>query len=189
MSSEDTSAFLKSIDTSHVVGLRDRALIAVMVFAFARVSAVVELKVEDYFPLKKRWWLRLSEKGGKVNEMGCHHKLEDYLDAYIAAAGIADDKKGPLFRAAIGRTRKLSARPMSRVDAWYMVQRRTADAGIEAAIGNHSFRAIGITDYMENGGDITIAQRMAGHANIKTTEVYDRRDDEVSFSEIERVGI
>jgi integrase len=103
MSSEDTSAFLKSIDTSHVVGLRDRALIAVMVFAFARVSAVVGPKVEDYFPLKKRWWLRLHEKGGKVNEMGCHHKLEEYLDAYIAAAGIADDKKGPLFRAAIVR--------------------------------------------------------------------------------------
>jgi site-specific recombinase XerD len=76
MSSEDTTAFLKSIDIAHVVGLRDRALIAVMVFAFARVSAVVGLKVEDYFPLKKRWWLRLHEKGGKVNEMGCHHKLE-----------------------------------------------------------------------------------------------------------------
>jgi site-specific recombinase XerD len=189
MSSEDTSAFLRSIDTSHVVGLRDRALIAVMVYSFARVSAVVGLKVEDYFPLKKRYWLRLHEKGGKVNEMGCHHKLEEYLDAYIAAAGIAADKKGPLFRAAVGRTGKLSGRPMSRVDAWYMVQRRTADAGIDAAIGNHSFRAIGITDYMENGGDITIAQRMAGHANIKTTQVYDRRADEVSFSEIERVGI
>ena len=189
MSSEDTTAFLKSIDTSHVVGLRDRALIAVMVFAFARVSAVVGLTVEDYFPLKKRWWLRLHEKNGKVNEMGCHHKLEEYLDAYIAAAGIADDRKGPLFRAAIGRTGKLSDRPMSRVDAWYMVRRRAKDAGVEAAIGNHSFRAIGITDYMENGGDITIAQRMAGHANIKTTQVYDRREDEVSFSEIERVGI
>ena len=189
MSSSDTSAFLKSIDTSHVVGLRDRAFIAVMVFAFARVSAVVGLKVEDYFPLKKRWWLRLHEKGGKVNEMGCHHKLEQFLDEYIAAAGIADDRKGSLFRAAIGRTGKLSERSMSRVDAWYMVRRRAADAGIEAAIGNHSFRAIGITDYMENGGDITIAQRMAGHANIKTTQVYDRRDDEVSFSEIEKVGI
>lgn len=189
MSSEDTSAFLRSIDTSHVVGLRDRALIAVMVYSFARVSAVIDLKVEDYFPLRKRWWLRLREKGGKVNEMGCHHKLEEYLDAYIAAAGIAADKKAPLFRAAIGRTGKLSDRPMSRVDAWYMVQRRRADAGIDAAVGNHSFRAIGITDYMENGGDITIAQRMAGHANIKTTQVYDRRMDEVSFSEIERVGI
>jgi site-specific recombinase XerC len=80
-------------------GLRDRALIGVMVYAFARVSAVVSLKVEDYFPLQKRWWLRLREKGGKVNEMGCHHKLEQYLDEYIAAAGITQDKKGPLFRA------------------------------------------------------------------------------------------
>ena len=112
MSSEDTSAFLKTIDTSHVVGLRDRALIAVMVYSFARVSAVVGLKVEDYFPLKKRYWLRLHEKGGKVNEMGCHHKLEEYLDAYIAAADIAADRKAPLFRAAVGRTRKLSERPM-----------------------------------------------------------------------------
>jgi site-specific recombinase XerC len=98
MSSQETTEFLKNIDTAHVVGLRDRALIGVMVYAFARVSAVVSLKVEDYFPLQKRWWLRLKEKGGEVNEMGCHHKLEQYLDEYIAAAGIAEDKKGPLFR-------------------------------------------------------------------------------------------
>jgi site-specific recombinase XerD len=189
MSSGDTTAFLSSIDVSHVVGLRDRAFIGVMVYAFARVSAVVNLKVEDYFPLKKRWWLRLQEKGGKVNEMGCHHKLEQFLDEYISAAGIKDDKKGPLFRSAIGRTKKLSGNPMSRVDAWYMVRRRAKDAGVEAAIGNHSFRAIGITDYLERGGDINIAKRMAGHSNVKTTELYDRRGDDISFSEIERVGI
>lgn len=88
-------------------------------YAFARVSAVVGLKVEDYFPLKKRWWLRLHEKGGKVNEMGCHHELELYLDEYITAAGIAADGKGSLFRTAIGRTGELSERSMSRVDAWY----------------------------------------------------------------------
>jgi integrase/recombinase XerD len=78
---------------------------------------------------------------------------------------------------------------MSRVDAWYMVRRRAKDAGMETAIGNHSFRAIGITDYLERGGDINIAKRMAGHSNVKTTELYDRRGDDVSFSEIERVGI
>jgi integrase/recombinase XerD len=189
MSSEDTTAFLKSIDTSHVVGLRDRAFIAVMVYGFARVSAVVSLKVEDYFPLKKRWWLRLQEKGGKVNEMGCHHKLDQYLDAYIAAAGIAEDKKSPLFRSAIGRTGKLSDRPMSRFDAWYMVRRRAENAGIEAAIGNHSFRAIGLTDYMDNDGDITVAQRMAGHEDISTTRLYDRRNDDFDFGEVEKVGI
>src|SRR5260370_25897673 len=165
MSSEDTSAFLKTIDTSSVVGLRDRALIAVMIYSFARVSAVVGLKVEDYFPLKKRWWLRLHEKGGKVNEMGCHHKLEEYLDGDIASAGTSVDTTRPLVPASIGRTGKLSDRPLSRDDAWYMERLRTAHSGIDGAIVNHSFRAIGITDYMENGGGITISQRLAGHAN------------------------
>ena len=148
----------------------------------ARISALFQDR-------RKLFKNPLREKGGKVNEMGCHHKLEQYLDEYIAKAGIAEDKKGPLFRGAIGRTGKLSERSMSRVDAWYMVRRRARDAGIETAIGNHSFRAIGITDYLERGGDINIAKRMAGHSNVKTTELYDRRGDEVSFSEIERVGI
>src|SRR5580698_10192747 len=76
-----------------------------MTYTFARVGAVVALNVEDYFAQKKRWWLRLREKNGKVNEMPCHHKLEAYLDAYISAAGIGDDRKGPLFRAAIGKRR------------------------------------------------------------------------------------
>ncbi len=102
LSSEEATALLQGMDVSSVVGLRDRALIAVMTYTFARVSAVVGLKVEDYFPQKKRWWLRLREKNGKVNEMPCHHKLENYLDAYIEAAGIGEDRKGPLFRAAVG---------------------------------------------------------------------------------------
>ena len=98
LSSEEATALLTGMDVSTVVGLRDRAIIAVMTYTFARVGAVVALSVEDYFPQKKRWWLRLHEKNGKVNEMPCHHKLEEYLDAYIKAAGIADDRKGPLFR-------------------------------------------------------------------------------------------
>jgi len=95
------------MDVSSVVGLRDRAIIAVMTYTFARVGAVVALTVEDYYAQKKRWWLRLREKNGKVNEMPCHHKLEEYLDAYIKAARIEGDHKGPLFCAAIGKTKKL----------------------------------------------------------------------------------
>jgi integrase/recombinase XerD len=189
ISSAEARELLDSMDASTVVGLRDRAMVAVMAFTFARVSAVVNLKVEDYYPQKKRWWLRLREKNGKVNEMPCHHKLEGYLDAYIGAAFIEDDGKGPLFRAAIGRTGKLSGRPMSRVDAWYMIQRRAADAKLETSIGCHTFRATGITDYLTNGGKLEIAQRMAGHANTKTTGLYDRRADDISVSEVERVGI
>jgi len=189
ISSAEARELLDSMDASTVVGLRDRAIVAVMAFTFARVSAVVGLKVEDYYPQKKRWWLRLREKNGKVNEMPCHHKLEAYLDAYIAAAGIEEDRKGPLFRAAIGRTGKLSERAVGRTDVWYMVRRRAADAGLETKIGCHTFRATGITDYLTNGGKLEIAQRMAGHSNAKTTGLYDRRSDEISVSEVERVGI
>jgi integrase/recombinase XerD len=189
LSSEEARELLTGMNVSTVVGLRDRALIAVMTYSFARVGAVVALAVEDYFPQKKRWWLRLHEKNGKVNEMPCHHKLEDYLDAYIKAAGIADDRKGPLFRPAIGKTKKLGLGAMSRTDVWSMVRRRAADAGIETAIGCHSFRATGITDYLTNGGRIEVAQRMAGHSNAKTTGLYDRRNDDISVGEVERIGI
>ena len=189
LSSEETTGLLTGIDVSTVAGLRDRAIIAVMTYTFARVGAVVELAVEDYFSQKKRWWLRLHEKNGKVTEMPCHHKLEQYLDAYITAAGIAGGRKTPLFRSAIGKTGKLSARPILRGDVWRMVRRRAVDAGIETAIGCHTFRATGITDYLTNGGRIEVAQRMAGHSNAKTTGLYDRRNDDIGVGEVERIGI
>jgi integrase/recombinase XerD len=189
LSSEEATALLAGMDVSSVVGLRDRALIAVMTYTFARVGAVVALKVEDYFSQKKRWWLRLHEKNGKVNEMPCHHKLETYLDAYIQTAGIESNRKGPLFQSVIGKTKALSGRPMLRGDVWRMVRRRATDAEIETAIGCHTFRATGITDYLTNGGRIEVAQRMAGHSNAKTTGLYDRRNDDISVGEVERIGI
>jgi site-specific recombinase XerD len=189
ISTEEARRLLETMDLSNIVRLRDRAFIAVMAYSFARVSAVVGLKVEDYFPQQKHWWLRLHEKNGKVNEMPCHHKLEAHLDEYIEAAGISGDRKSPLFRSAIGKTQTLSGRPMSRTDAWAMVRRRGKDAGIETAIGNHTFRATGITDYLSNGGCIEVAQRMAGHANAKTTGLYGQRGDDISISEVERVRI
>ena len=189
ISSAEARELLDSMDTATVVGLRDRALIAVMAFTFARVTAVVGLKVEDYYPQNKRWWLRLREKNGKVNDMPCHHKLEFYLDEYLKAAGSGEDRKAPLFLSAIGRTGQLSSRPMGRTDVWYMIRRRAADSGLKTAIGCHTFRATGITDYLTTGGKLEIAQRMAGHSNAKTTGLYDRRNDDISVSEVERVGI
>jgi site-specific recombinase XerD len=189
LSSDEARELLRGMDISTPIGLRDRAIIAAMTYTFARVGAVVALKVEDYYPQKKRWWLRLHEKNGKLNEMPCHHNLEEYLDAYIETAGIARDRKGPLFRAASRKTKELADGPMSRVDVWRMIRRRASDAGIETAIGCHTFRATGITDYLTNGGRIEVAQRMAGHSNAKTTGLYDRRTDDVSLDEVERIGI
>ncbi len=177
------------MDTATVVGLRDRSLIAVMAFTFARVTAVIGLKVEEYYPQNKRSWLRLREKNGTVNDMPCHHKLGFHLNEYIKAAGVGEDRKAPLFFAAIGRTGQLSSRPIGRTVVWYMVRYRAADSGLKTAIGCHAFHATGSTDYLANGGKLEIAQRMAGHSNPKTTGFYDRRSDDISVSEIERVGI
>jgi integrase len=99
LSADQARQLLDSIDVTELSGLRDRALIGVMVYSFARVSAAATLRVEDYFEHGKRAWLRLHEKGGKRHEVPCHHNLAAYLDAWIDAAGIAVDKKGPLFRA------------------------------------------------------------------------------------------
>jgi site-specific recombinase XerC len=126
LDTDQARTLLDSIDITTVVGLRDRALIALMTYSFARVSAAVAMDVEDYHPKGKRWWVRLHEKGGKRHEMPAHHNLEAYLDAYIEAAGIRDDKKCPLFRSAHGRTGVLTGNRMHRVDAWRMVQRRAA---------------------------------------------------------------
>lgn len=190
LSAEEARHLLDSIDVSHVVGLRDRALIALLTYTFARVSAGVGMKVEDYFPgQKKRWWVRLQEKNGKVNEMPCHHSLEEALDAYLEGAGIGGDRSGWLFRTALGRTKKLSDVAMTRNDAFRMIRRRASDAGIEQRIGCHTFRATGITAYLQGGGKLEVAQRMAGHSNAKTTGLYDRRSDDISLDEVERIGI
>lgn len=185
---DEIRQLLASIDTSHVVGLRDRALIALMTYSFARVGAAVAMRVEDYFPKSKRWWVRLHEKGGKEHEMPAHHCLEEYLDAYIEAARIADDRKGPLFRSASGRTKHLTARPLAASDAWAMVRRRSKDAGIKTAIGCHTFRATGITVYLTNGGTLEKAQQMAAHESAKTTKLYDRTNDAISLDEVERIA-
>ncbi|MEW6351989.1 MAG: tyrosine-type recombinase/integrase [Thermodesulfobacteriota bacterium] len=186
---EEARALIDRIDTSHVVGLRDRAIISVLLYAFARVEATVSLNVEDYFPQGKRWWVRLHEKGGKRHEMPVHHKAEEYVDSYIKAAGLEGQKKVPLFRTAIGKTRELSDRRMSRKDVYEMVRRRAKDAGIQTRIGCHTFRATGITNYLENGGTLEKAQQMAAHESARTTKLYDRRSDEVSLDEVERISI
>jgi site-specific recombinase XerD len=154
---------------------------------FARVSAALGMRVEDYFPQGKRWWLRLHEKGGKRHEMPVHHTLEEYLDSYIAAAGLLKEPKSPLFRASNGKTKVLSDRPFERRDALKMVHRRAKAAGIRTKIGNHTFRATGITIYLTNGGDLEKAQQMAAHESPRTTKLYDRRNDVVSLDEVEKV--
>lgn len=189
LTADQARELLDSIDVSTVVGLRDRALIALMAYSFARVSAAVAMRVEDYFATGKRWWVRLHEKGGKRHEMPAHHNLEAYLDAYLHAAGITDAKKTPLFRSANWHSGALTDSAMHRVDVWRMVRRRAKGAGIDAEMCCHTFRATGITAYLDNSGTLENAQAMAAHESPRTTKLYDRTSDEITLDEVERIAI
>lgn len=180
---------LDSIDTATPAGLRDRALIGLMVYSFARIGAALGMRVEDVYTQNRRLWIRLREKGGKRHEMPCHHNLEEYLIAYLDGAGLRDDPKGPLFRTVQRGTGRLGRNPLAQANAHAMVRRRVAAAGIETKAGNHSFRATGITAYLKNGGTLEKAAAMANHSSTRTTQLYDRRRDEMSLDEVEKIGI
>lgn len=187
LSAEEARAMLDAIDVTTPVGLRDRALIGLMVYTFARVGAAIGMRVEDVYVQGRRTWVRLHEKGGKVHEMPCHHNLEAYVDAYLSTAGVSDDKKAFLFRSAKGRGGQLSALPMGQADVYRMIGRRAAAASVDTKVGCHSCRATGITAYLRNGGKLEVAQRMANHESARTTGVYDRRQNQVSLDDVERI--
>jgi len=189
LAADEARILLDSIDTSTVMGLRDRALIALMAYTFARVSAATAMKVEDYFVQGRRGWVRLYEKGGKRHEIPAHHNLDQYIEAYIKVAGLQDEPKGLLFRTVAGKTGRLTALRLSQADAYRMIRRGAKAAGIQTKIGNHTFRATGITAYLKNGGKLEIAQQIAAHESSRTTGLYDRRDDDVALDEVERILI
>lgn len=186
---DEARRLLDAIDVTTPAGLRDRALIGLMIYSFARIGAALGMRVEDVFVQNRRLWVRLHEKGGKRHEMPCHHNLEDYLSAYLDGCALRDDRKGPLFRTIARGTKRLSDTPLPQANAFQMVRRRALAAEIATAIGNHSFRATGITAYLKNGGTLERAATMANHASTRTTQLYDRRPDDVTLDEVERVLI
>ena len=203
---EEVDRLLTSIKPTTLIALRDRAMIAAMAYTFARISAVTSLKMEHVFHQKQHLWLRLTEKGGRVKDVPCHHDLREYLAEWIGAANLEADPAAPLFQSFAWepkndddactkgteediepRKRILTGKPMTQALAWEMIQRRARRAGIKAPVCNHSFRAAGITAYLKNGGTIERAAHIAGHASTRTTQLYDRRPDDVTLDEIERI--
>ncbi|CAN7734607.1 tyrosine-type recombinase/integrase [Caballeronia sp. LjRoot29] len=180
---------LDSIDVTTPIGLRDRALIGLMVFSFARVGAALAMRVEDVYVQHRRLWVRLREKGGKQHEMPCHHTLEAYLHAYLDGTGIGAEGKGPLFRTIQRGTGRLSTTSLPQANAYAMVTRRALAARLDTKIGNHTFRATGITAYLRNGGTLENAAAMANHASTSTTQLYDRRRGDITLDEVERIRV
>jgi len=189
LNEEEARSLLDAIDTSHVVGLRDRALIGVMVYSFARVGAVVKMRIKDYESQGRRAFFVLHEKGGKFHRVPAHHKATEFLDAYLAAAGTAGELDSPLFRSARGKTKTLTENPVSESDVLRMIKRRARAAALPSKVSCHTFRATGITNYLQNGGTLEIAARIAGHESTRTTQLYNRTGDKLALDEIERVRI
>lgn len=186
---DEAKQLLFALDTETLSGLRDRALIATMIYSFARISAVTSLKVEDAFVQQRRLWLRLHEKGGKCIDIPCHHNLEAYLSEYLAKSGLGGTPRAPLFQSLNGARTALTGRTLSQPLAWAMVQRRMRHAGLLTEACNHTFRATGITAYLKNGGTLERAAAMANHASTRTTQLYDRRPDDITLDEIEKIRI
>jgi len=188
LTDEEFLDLLDSIPEDTLIGLRDRAFITLLAYAWPRVSAAVGLRIRDYFPKGKRWYIQIGEKGGKESTVLVHHKAQDALDAYLkASVGESPSPELPIFRT-FDRRLQLSETAMNRHDALAMVKRRAKKAGLHwEKVCNHSFRATGITNYMSNGGRLDVAQEWANHSDPRTTGLYDHSGDKVSLEEIERI--
>ena len=187
LSDDQARTLLESISTDRVAGLRDRALIATMLYTFGRVGAVIAMDVEDYRLSNHQRTFLLHEKGGKEHHVPAHHRLVEYLGEYMDATGLWYAPKSPLFQAVDITKSRLKGTRMNRQIVFQMVRRRARRAGLPPSINCHSFRATGITNYLSNGGSLEDARAIAAHESSQTTRLYDRTGDSITLDEIERI--
>ena len=187
---DQARTLLWSVDTGHVVGLRDRAILATLAYTACRAGAVAKLRLGDFQHDGQQYTLRFQEKGGKSREIPVRHDLEGFILAYVEAAGIAGEAKdSPLFRVSNGRSRKLAAKPLGTERICELVKRRLKDAGLPSRLSPHSFRVTAITSLLEQGVPMEDVQYLAGHAEPRTTTLYDRRKKRVTRNIVERIPI
>lgn len=174
-----------------VVGLRDRAILATLAYTACRAGAVAKLRLGDFQDDGTQYVLRFQEKGGKSREIPVRHDLEGFILAYIDAAGIAGEaRESPLFRATVnGTAKRLTANAMASKRICELVKRRLKDAGLPLRISPHSFRVTAITDLLTQGVPLEDVQYLAGHAEPRTTGLYDRRQKKVTRNIVERISI
>lgn len=181
---------IQSLDASHVIGLRDRAIIAILIYTAARVGAVATLQRGDFYDLGDQYCLRFAEKGGKSREIPVRHDLQQFIGDYLATGGMEyADKSKPLFRTTIRKTKNLTRYAMTAGDMARMVKRRMRDAGLPSRLSPHSFRVTTITDLLSQGVPLEDVQNLAGHADPRTTRLYDRRKRKVTRNIVERISV
>lgn len=189
LAADEARMLLDAIDINTAKGLRDRALIALMTYTFARIGAALKLKHEDLYWQEGRLWVRLSEKGGRTHCLPCHHKLEQWMQEYLVYSAYNQSKTPFVFVTIDRKTKKLSDCPLSQSNAYVMVQKRAKEAGIKTVICNHTFRATGITAFLENNGTLERAARIANHASTRTTQLYDRRSRKILQKDVEKIDV
>ncbi len=180
---------LNKIDTGNVVGLRDRAVIGILIYTAARIGAVAKLRREHLYDDGGQFCLRFAEKSGKSREIPVRHDLQLMLREYLAADETRSGNGNALFRTAVGRTKKLTENPMTAGDMGRMVKRRMRDAGLPSRLSPHSFRVAVVTDLLEQGVPLQDVQHLAGHSDPRTTRLYDRRQKRVTRNIVERISI
>jgi site-specific recombinase XerC len=189
LSAKDTRKLLDSISDKELIGIRDRALLGLMVFSFARISAVLGMNVDDFYKNQGRYWVRLHEKGGKFHEIPVHRAAESFVRGYIKACRLDSNGKVPLFQTMRGFSKELSGKRLHRTEALAMIKRRVKAAGLSSKVSCHSFGASGITAYLESGGSLENAQAIAAHESPRTTKLHDRRSEKLVAEEIDRIKI
>ena len=182
---------LQSIDTTDVVGLRDKSIVSVLVYTAARVGAVAKLRVKDFYDSGDQFCLHFDDKGGKSREIPVRHDLQGLLFEYLRSADLqlGCDANRPLFNTAVRKTKQLSPRSMTAGDIGRMVKRRIVSAGLPLRLSPHSFRVATITDLLEQGVPLEDVQSLAGHSDPRTTRLYDRRQKRITRNIVERISI
>jgi integrase/recombinase XerD len=183
---DQVARLLTSIDVSTKIGLRDRAVLAVLIYRVARVGAVANLTLKSVKHDGIQYTLRFSEKGGKSREIPVRHDLELAQLAYMEAAAITE---GPRVRTAAGKTEKLTENPMTGIDICRMLKRRLKAAGFPGQYSPHSFRVATVTDLLEQNVELESVEDLAGHSDPRTTRLYDRRRRKVTRNIVERISL
>jgi site-specific recombinase XerD len=183
---EQARTLLQSIDATTTVGKRDRCVLAVLIYTAAGVGAVARLSMKRFQYDGTQYALRFAEKGGLSREIPARHDLQLLLLDYINAAKITE---GPLFRTAFGKTDTLTNRPMTGIDVCRMMKRRLREAGLPTHYSPHSFRVATVTDLLEQNQPLEDVQHLAGHADPRTTRLYDRRRRKITRNIVERISI
>lgn len=179
---------LASIDVSTPVGLRDRAVIATLIYTAARRGAVAKLKRQDFHSDGRQHYFQLDEKGGKQRTIPCREDLERFMEAYMAAVGPMEGGSA-LFRTMQGRTNAFTENAMSGEDILAMFKRRLKAAGLPDGFSCHSCRKATATNLLEQGVELADVQHFLGHADPRTTKLYDQRQLSVTRNIVERIGI